>query len=63
MAAEESRRLAVESESQMAELLAQEADREDELEAKAARSKKAAARWERKYSALKEGAGTLVDSA
>ena len=63
MAAEESRRLAVEPESQMAELLAQEADRGDELEAKVTRSDKAAARWERKYPALKEGVGTLVDSA
>ena len=62
MAAEESRRLAVESETQMAELLSQEADRGDELEANVARSDKAAARWERKYSALKEGVGTLVDT-
>ena len=62
MAAEESRRLAVESESQMAELLSQEADRADELEVKVARSDKSAARWERKYSALKEGVDTLVDT-
>ena len=62
MAAEESRRLAVESETQMAELLSQEADRGDELEANVARSDKAAARWERKYSALKEGVDTLVDT-
>ena len=62
MAAEESRRLAVESEAQMAELLSQEADRGDELEANVARSDKAAARWERKYSALKEGVDTLVDT-
>ena len=60
IAAEESRRRAVESESQMAELLSQEADRADELEAKVARSDKAAARWERKYTALKEGVDTLV---
>ena len=63
MAAEESCRLAVESEAHMAELLSQEADRGDELEANVARSDKAAARWERKYSALKEGVGTLVDTA
>ena len=49
----------------MAELLSQEADRGDELEAKVARSDrsdKAAARWERKYSALKEGVDALVQS-
>ena len=47
----------------MAELLSQEADRGDELEAKVARSDKAATRWERKYLALKEGVDAFVQSA
>ena len=53
---------AVESEAQLAGLLASEADRGDELSAEVARAGKAAARWERKYVALKEGVGTLVSS-
>ena len=53
---------AVESEAQLAGLLASEADRGDELSAEVARAGKAAARWERKYAAFKEGVGTLVSS-
>ena len=62
LAAEEARRAAVESEAQLANLLASEADRGDELSAEVARAGKAAARWERKYVALKEGVDTLVSS-
>ena len=52
--------MAVESEAQMADLLAAEADRgDDQLSAEAARAGKAEARWERKYAALKEGVGEL----
>ena len=52
----------MESEAQLADLLASEADRRDELSAEVARAGTAAARWERKYVALKEGVGTLVSS-
>ena len=62
LAAEEARRAAVESEAQLADLLASEADRGDELSAEVARAGKAAARWERKYTALKEGVDALVSS-
>ena len=43
-------------------LLASKADRGDELSAEVARAGKAAERWERKYTALKEGVDALVSS-
>ena len=62
LAAEEARRAAVESKAQLAGLLASEVDRGDELSAEVARASTAAARWERKYAALKEGVDNLVSS-
>jgi len=68
LAAEEARRVAVESEAQMADLLAAADDRGNQFSAEAVRAGKAEARsghtyvWGRTYVALKEGVGTLDSS-